>query len=88
MANEVNQGHISLAVAIGWHMQSNHYPPHPVFMNAVALRAIELANAGDWDADVELPEGVEWRDGSRLPTVTEVVESFHLDSFIEWQEDL
>jgi hypothetical protein len=85
-AELVDDGTVSLQSAIGWHMQSNHYPPHPVFMNEVALSAIELGNANLWEHEVELPDGVEWRDGSRLPTAAEVIESFHLEAFLRNEE--
>jgi hypothetical protein len=85
-AELVEEGSVSLESAISWHMQSNHYPPHPRFMIPVAIRAIELANDGLWDEAVDLPEQVQWAEDWRLPTAAEIVESFHLDAFIDEEE--
>lgn len=88
MAAEVNEGNVSLVSALTWHLQSNHFPPIPVQMVAVAQKAIELANGlGDlesvWDVEIPLPDDIEARDGRTFITVAEAVEAFHLDSFLE-----
>ena len=66
-------------VALGWHLTSNHYPPiHPDFHPPIR-EAIELANCGEWDATVDLPNGI-------TKTVRSVVQEVHLEPFIEWDE--
>jgi hypothetical protein len=106
-AEQVDEGNVSLATAVSWHLTSNHYPPLPAFFVPVAIRAIELGQAEEWDAEIDLPLGcvehevviadwnevehatceldnvVQWRgreDGK--VRVGDVVESFHLDSFL------
>lgn len=79
----VQAGEIALELALGWHLQSNHYPPVPSEMVEPCKKAIELANAGEWDEMVDLPEGVEYRDGSTMVTAAVLIESFHLDSFLD-----
>ena len=90
-AGLVDEGAVELAVAVGWHLRSNHYPPHPSFMIPVALRAVELANDGLWDERIDLPENegfkVEFR-GSTTITVSDAVEAFHLDAFIASDQDI
>lgn len=96
----------SLDVALTWHLRSNHYPPHPLFMVRVAREALEAADDLDWMREIPLPQGcethgavhseqgdyrtddtcvlvnaVEYRDG-QTPTAGEIVESFHLDTFL------
>jgi hypothetical protein len=54
----------------------------------VAERAISLANEGEWDALVELPEGVTRADtGERWASVWWLVERLHLDDFLTGDED-
>ena len=73
---------ISLEQQISWHLQSNHYPPIPNEMVAVCIDAIEYANEGEWDLELDMPEGVSYRGRSTAP-VYAIVESNHLDAWIE-----
>jgi len=57
MAEQVSEGNLQLNSAIRWHLGSNHYPPVPVFMDAVALAAIEAGQDEDWDKLIKLPKG-------------------------------
>lgn len=67
---------------MAWHLQSNHYPPHPSFMIAPAIQAVEAINEKDPDRIIELPEGVEFRDGrSELPA-WEWADALHLWDFV------
>ncbi len=62
------------------HLQWNHYPSiSPVFV-PVAQRAIELANEDDWDAMIELPNGVSI-------SVGEIVDQLHLTTFVTFPDD-
>jgi hypothetical protein len=82
MAEALNDGLVSLQRAIGWHLQSNHYPPVPTVMNAPALAAIEALNEDDGDRLIDLPEGVEFRDGRTSVEAHVLAESFHLYGFV------
>lgn len=65
--------------AIMWHLQSNHYPPiHEAFL-PVAVEAIDFANDGDWEAELEYPNGL-------VRTVAHTVEGLHLESFLNDDE--
>jgi hypothetical protein len=72
---------IDLETQLEWHLRSNHYPPVPVSMVPVCIEAIDLANEGDWDAVVTMPEGVSYR-GSSVAPVYAIVEQHHLDNWI------
>lgn len=74
---------LDIDVALSWHLQSNHYPPVPTKMNAIAKRAIELAVKDEWGVEIELPEGVTFRNGSTMVRPHQVIESFHLEDFVE-----
>lgn len=66
--------------ALRWHLQSNHYPPiHEIFI-PIAEEAIERANAGEWEKEIEMPNG-------KTLTVGEIVEGLHLDSFLDVEEE-
>ena len=86
MADEVGAGRISLRQALGWHLQSNHYPPHPAFMIDVAERAVRKARAGDLESKVRLPKGVEHRLYGRLVPAWAIIDSLHLDPYIDEEE--
>jgi len=68
-----------------WHLTSNHYPSIPLTMVPVCKEAIEKANAGEWDAEVRLPENIQYR-GRETAPVSAIVEQHHLDSFIDSEE--
>jgi hypothetical protein len=76
---------LTLEQAIGIHLTSNHYPPVPLSMVEPCLNAIDLANEGDWEAPVKLPEGVYYRDKESAP-VWAIVDQHHLHNWIEEQD--
>lgn len=65
-----------------WHLQSNHYPPPPAAMVDTCLQALERARAGDFDTQLDLPQGVTWRGAATAP-VSAVVDGYHLHAFLE-----
>ncbi len=70
------------ALGIEFHLQHNHYPPVPSSMVPVCEAAIDNANADDWDAAVELPEGVTYKGSTTAPTWA-IVEQHHLTAWID-----
>lgn len=48
-----------LDTALTWHLRSNHFPPHPLFMVRVAREALEAADDLDWNRGIDLPQGCE-----------------------------
>ena len=70
---------ISQDELIAIHLESNHYPPVSIRFLPVAKRAIELANAGEWDEVIEMPNGKEL-------SVSQIVKGLHLESFIREEE--
>lgn len=73
-------------LALEWHLSSNHYPPVPHSMVGPCLEAIHNANGGEWDAPVQLPEGVQWRGQTSCPTVA-LIEGLHLADFLEGDDE-
>jgi len=82
----VDEGSCNLDTALIWHLRSNHYPPVPLSMLEPCKLAIQLANAGDWDAMIDLPEGVTFRGSTQAP-VSNMIESHHLDTFLDCDDD-
>lgn len=76
---------LSLESQISLHLTTNHYPPVPNVMVAVCVEAITLANEGEWDAHVELPEGISWRGRDTAP-VHSIVEAHHLHAWLDDEE--
>lgn len=91
MAEQVSLG-LSLRTAVSWHLTCNHYPPLPESLVDVAVKAIDLGNhgvAGDdeaWDIEIDLPEGVSYK-GKTTARVGDIVEEFHLDSFLDTDDE-
>jgi hypothetical protein len=73
---------LSLEDGIRVHLTSNHYPPVPVSMVPVCIKAIRFAQRGKWDSNLTLPDGIEFK-GSKTAPVSSIVESHHLDAWLE-----
>ena len=65
-----------LETAVTWHLRSNHYPPIHTDFVPVALKAIELANEGEYDAELTYPNGL-------VRTVAHTIEGLRLDAYID-----
>ena len=76
-----------LDTALRWHLGHNHYPPLPESLLPVAKLAISLASKpGNWNVELELPDGIKYRNKTFAP-VRACVEEWHLDSFISVEGD-
>ena len=73
---------LTIEQAIAIHLQSNHYPPVPLIMVEPCIEAINLLNAGEGYAEVELPEGVSYK-GSTTAPVWAIIEEHHLEAWID-----
>lgn len=69
--------------ALSYHLTANHYPPVPTEMIPVAKSAIAAATIGDYEQLIELPGGVTYKDGSTEVPAYVVIESLHLDAFVQ-----
>jgi hypothetical protein len=83
LAGFVGSDTLALENAVRIQLQNNHFPPIPEFFIPVCLQAIELANQGNYDDWVALPEGVtDAQSGLSTTTVSKLIEWAHLDFFI------
>jgi hypothetical protein len=78
-------GSITLEQAIEWHLTSNHFPPVPKSMVPVCIEAINLANEGEFDKLVGLPEGVGYRGLTAAPAHA-IIEAHHLDGWVYYED--
>lgn len=72
---------LSLETQISIHLTSNHYPPVPTFMVPVCIEAIDACNEGDYDREIDLPEGVSFRGRTTAPAGA-IVEQHHLGEWL------
>lgn len=73
---------LTLSDQLAIHFSSNCYPPIPSKMIPVAKMAIFHYWEQDYDAMVELPEGVEFRNGATSIPASQVIESLRLDAWV------
>jgi hypothetical protein len=87
----ISESGLTLEQQLDWHLRGNHYPPIPAEMIEPCVRAIELANAGDWDAEVSLPKvgnfQITYKGGNTSAPVWAMVEQHHLNAFLDDSED-
>lgn len=82
MSIQVARGLVKRHAALTWHLRNNHFPPHPMYMIEIAEKAIDLANDGDYDTLIDLPEDVEHKDYGTSAPVSAILHSLHLWSFV------
>lgn len=84
-ALDLSEQDISLEQQISIHLTSNHYPPVPSSMIQPCIQAIDFANEGDYDALIELPDGVTWR-GNTMSPAWAIIEGHHLGPWVTDEE--
>jgi hypothetical protein len=73
---------------IAIHLSSNHYPPVPAIMVPTCIEAIDAVNdAGLWDLEIPLPEGVSWRGLTTAPAHA-IIEAHHLNAWLIEREEM
>ena len=76
---------LDLEVALGYHLQGNHYPPVPLSMVQPCIDAIDAYWEEDLERLIEMPEGVSYRGNTHAPAWA-IIEAHHLDAWLQ-QED-
>lgn len=77
---------LGMSESIRIHLAYNHYPPVPAIMVEPCIEAINAFNEGDYQKQIELPEGVSWR-GSHTAPASAIVEAHHLDTWCHNDEE-
>lgn len=93
LSNEMTDGtledlgiHLSLEQQITIQLRSNHYPPVPHSMVQPCIDAIFACNEDDSSRQIELPEGVLWRNQTTAPAYA-IVEGHHLEAWVEYEDE-
>jgi hypothetical protein len=83
-ANDLASGEfvIDLEQQLAIHFSNNCYPPIPDFMIAVAKEAIKAVNNEQYDLEIELPAGVQFRNSTSV-TAINAVDGLFLNAWIE-----
>ena len=81
LSNDLANSDLDLRNSIAIQLQGNHYPPVPLSMVDPCIAAINACNDEDYDAEIELPEGVTWRGNTYAPA-NAIVEAHHLDAWV------
>ena len=69
------------------HLSANHYPPVPPIMVQACVEAIDAVNdAGLWDLEIPMPEGVTYKGLTTAPAHA-IIEQHHLDAWIIEREE-
>jgi hypothetical protein len=72
---------LDLEVALGYHLQGNHYPPVPLSMVEPCIEAIDAYWDEDFDRAIEMPEGVSYKGQTHAPAWA-IVEQHHLAAWL------
>jgi hypothetical protein len=75
IAKAIAESTLSLQDKLSWHLVGNHYPPVNEAFIPVCIEAIQLAEQGNYDAEVEYPNGL-------IRTVRHCIDGLHLEHFI------
>ena len=76
---------LDLEVALGYHLQGNHYPPVPLSMVQPCIDAIDAFHDEDYNREIDLPEGVSWR-GQVTAPASAIVDAHHLQAWLPEEE--
>jgi hypothetical protein len=76
---------LDLEVALGYHLQGNHYPPVPLSMVQPCIEAIDAYYEDDYNRLIEMPEGVSYRGSDHAPA-SAIVDQHHLHAWLPEEE--
>lgn len=76
---------LTLEQQVSIHFASNCYPPVPQFMVAVAVEAINAVNDEQYDLEIELPQGVTFRNSSTV-TAINAVDNLRLEAWTSGED--
>lgn len=85
-ALELAKSGLPLETALREHLAHNHYPPLPLVLVRTAKQVIEQFQEGNYEVQIDLPEGITWKGEAKAPLLA-CIEAWHLDAFIEPDED-
>ena len=72
---------LDLEVALGYHLQGNHYPPVPLSMVQPCIDAIDAYYDEDFDRQIKMPEGVSYKGLDTAPA-SAIIDQHHLEFWL------
>lgn len=72
---------LPLEEQIEWHLRGNFFPPVPLSMVEVCVKAIDAYNEGDGNRLIGLPDGVGYKGLTAAPAVA-IIEGHRLETWI------
>ena len=72
---------LDLEMAIGYHLQGNHYPPVPLSMVQPCIDALDAYYDEDYDRMIQLPAPVLWKGRDQAPA-SAIIEAHHLEAWL------
>ena len=79
---------LDIETQIGIHLSANHYPPVPPIMVQACVEAIDAVNdAGLWDLEIPMPEGVSYKGLTTAPAWA-IIEQHHLNAWLIEREEM
>jgi hypothetical protein len=81
-AMDLQEQRMSLEQQLAIHFSSNCYPPIPSKMIPVGVAAIHAYWDEDYAKVIQLPEGVEFRNGENWVFASQAIESLRLDAWL------
>ena len=72
---------LDLEIALGYHLQGNHYPPVPLSMVEPCVEAIDAYYEEDFDRAIEMPKGVYYKGNTHAPAWA-IVQQHHLEAWL------
>lgn len=86
-AEAVNDGQVSLWLALHYHFTANHWPPLPVACIEPAELALKKANEGEWEELIDISDiGTHQKHGTDVP-VNVLIEDWHLYPFVTTNDE-
>lgn len=83
LANETS---LSLEAQLHIHFSSNCYPPIPQYMIPIAVEAIKACKEEQYDLEIELPQGVTFRNSTTV-TAINAVDNLRLEAWTSGEEN-
>lgn len=80
-----SESSLTLEQQIAIHFASNCYPPIPQSMVAVAVEAINAVNDEQYDLEIELPQGITFRNSTTV-TAINAVDSLRLEAWTSGED--
>lgn len=77
---------ISMEQQIAWHLQGNHYPPVPTSMVQPCIDAINAYWNDDYNAEIEMPEGVTYKGMDYAPAWA-IIDQHHLHAWLDTEDE-